>query len=165
MRLQIDGGTKLHHRHCRQFVRFFSNRFFTKECSKQISIKLQFVKRKRIRYNEPCAEVEWVDNPRQPRKFKVVIFVESKPSLRYIISSLAHEMVHVKQYVKNELVDLVSTNYNVSMYKNKKYNLNKTPYFDQPWEIEAYGRTPGLLLEYFERVKLARKVLKQPVDF
>lgn len=164
MRLQICGGSKLHQKHCRQFARLFSNKFFSKDLSKQISIKLKFEKRKRIKYNDLCAEVEWMDNPRQPRRFNVTIFVGQKPSLLYIITSLAHEMVHVKQYVKNELVDLVSTDFNVAVFKNKKYNLNKIPYFDQPWEIEAYGRTPGLTREYLESVKLAGKILKQPVD-
>jgi hypothetical protein len=165
MRLQICGASKNHQKHCRQFARLFSSKFFSKELSKQITIKLKFEKRKKIRYNDLCAEVEWMDNPRQPRKFNVTIFVESKPNLLYVVSSLAHELVHVKQYVKNELVDLVSTDFNVAIFKNKKYNLNKISYFDQPWEIEAFGRTPGLTREYFERVKIAGKILKQPVDF
>lgn len=158
MRLQIDGGTTLHQKHCRQFARLFSNKFFSKELSKQITIKLKFKKRKKIKYNDQCAEVEWMDNPRQPRMFNVTIFTESRPTLLYIITSLAHEMVHIKQYVKNELIDLASTDYNVTVFKNKKYNLNKTPYFDQPWEIEAYGRTPGLTREYFEKIKIAGRI-------
>jgi len=165
MRLKIHGGIQRHHKHCRQFVRFFANKFFTKDVSKQLKINILFLKRKRINLNEPYAEVEWVDNSRQPRKFKISIFYDSKPNLLYTIASLAHEMVHVKQYVKNELVDLVSTDFNVSVYKNKKYNLAKVNYHDQPWEIEAYGRTPGLIREYFNKVKLSKKLLKHPVDF
>jgi hypothetical protein len=74
-------------------------------------------------------------------------------------------MVHVKQFVKNELIDLPSTDFNVSVFKNKKYNLNRVAYFDQPWEIEAFGRERGLTREYLEKVKLAKKLLKRPVDF
>ncbi|NDA95740.1 MAG: hypothetical protein EBY03_06370 [Actinobacteria bacterium] len=164
MRLQIEGGTEVHRRHCRQFARFFSNRFFSKDLNKQILVKLKLTK-KDIGYDDDCAYVEWMDNNRQPRKFVINIYTTSNPSLRYIISTLAHEMVHVKQFVKNELIDLPSTNYNVSVFKNKKYNLNRVAYYDQPWEIEAFGRERGLTREYFEKVKLAKKLLKRPVDF
>lgn len=165
MKLQIEGGTKLHQKHCRQFVRFFSNRFFSKDLNKQISVKLKFVKKSLIAYEDDCANVEWMDNNRQPRKFVINIYTPPKVTLRYIISTLAHEMVHVKQFVKNELIDLPSTDYNVSVFKNKKYNINKVSYYDQPWEIEAYGRERGLTREYLEKVKLAKKLLKRPVDF
>ena len=124
MRLQIEGGSQLHRRHCRQFARFFSSRFFSKDLSKQISVKLKFIKKSHIAYEDDCACVEWMDNNRQPRKFVININVPPKVSLRYIISSLAHEMVHIKQFVKNELIDLPSTDYKISVFKNKKYNIN-----------------------------------------
>lgn len=165
MRLHIEGGTKAHQKHCRQFVRFFSNKFFTKELNKQITVKLKLIKKDVVLYEEECAEVEWIDNNRQPRKFVISIHVPKKVSLRYIIRTLAHEMVHVKQFVRNELIDLASTDYNVSVFKNKRYNINKVSYFDQPWEIEAYGREYGLTREYLEKMNLAKKLLKRPVDF
>lgn len=165
MRLQIRGGSIIHRKHCKQFARFFSNRFFSKDLSKQISVTLKFVKKNEVGYEDDCANVEWMDNNRQPRRFVINIYTPPKVSLRYIISTLAHEMVHVKQFVKNELIDLPSTDYNVSVFKNKKYNLNRVGYYDQPWEIEAYGRERGLTREYFEKVKLAKKLLKHPVDF
>lgn len=165
MRLQIEGGTEIHQRHCRQFARFFSNRFFSKTLNKQITIRLKIVRKPEIKYGDECGHVEWMDNNRQPRRFTICINTPPRVSLKYIISTLAHEMVHVKQFVKNELIDLPSTDFNVSVFKNKKYNLNRVAYFDQPWEIEAFGRERGLTREYLEKVKLAKKLLKRPVDF
>jgi len=166
MRLQINGGTETHQRHCRQFARFFCNRFFTKDLNKQIRVKLNLVKKPSLGYNEECAHVQWMDNNRYPRRFVINIFTPPKNvKLRYIISTLAHEMVHIKQFVKNELIDLPSTNFNVSVFKNKKYNLNRVSYYDQPWEIEAFGRERGLTKEYFEKVNLAKKLFGSPVDF
>lgn len=165
MRLQVEGGTEIHRRHCRQFVKFFSKRFFSADLSKQIRVRLKLVKKSFIDYDDECAQMEWVDNNRQPRRFTISINIPPKPSLKYIISTLAHEMVHVKQFAKNELVDLPSTNYSVTMFKNRKYNLSRIEYYDQPWEIEAFGRERGLMKEYFEKVKLAKKILKSPVDF
>lgn len=165
MRLQIYGGSNVHRKHCRQFAHFFCNRFFNKEQNKDIRITLKLIRKSHFSYSDECAYVEWLDNNRQPRKFIIKINTPPTPTLKYIISTLAHEMVHVKQFVKNELIDLPSTNFNVSVFKNKKYNLNRIEYYDQPWEIEAFGRERGLTREYLESVNLARKLLKSPVDF
>ena len=165
MRLQIDGGSKTHQRHCRQFIRFFSNRFFTKEVNKQIRVKLRFVKKPDIGYEDDCANVEWMDNNRQPRRFVISIYMPERVNLKNVISALAHEMVHIKQFVKNELIDLPSTNFRITVFKNKKYNISRVSYYDQPWEIEAYGRERSLTREYLERVNLAKKLLRYPVDF
>lgn len=56
-----------------------------------------------------------------------------------IYSVLAHEMVHVKQYVKNELVDFHSS---LVLWNGKL--MPSDMYWDAPWEIEAYGLQQGL---------------------
>ena len=45
------------------------------------------------------------------------------------LSTLAHELVHVKQFARGEL------NEGLTRWKNK--NHEKTEYWDQPWEKEA----------------------------
>lgn len=45
------------------------------------------------------------------------------------VSTLAHELVHVKQFARHEL------NESLTHWKNKNYS--KTEYWDQPWEKEA----------------------------
>ena len=59
-----------------------------------------------------------------------------------ILKTLAHEIVHVKQYVLGELrsrdVGL--------LYKGINHEaMNLMEYFELPYEIEAYGREKGLL--------------------
>lgn len=52
---------------------------------------------------------------------------------------LAHEMVHVKQFVKGQLVQKKGT----GNHPPKNYwmgKLNKKSYFERPWELEAFGR-------------------------
>jgi hypothetical protein len=52
-------------------------------------------------------------------------------TLKDFVTTLCHEMVHVKQYARNEMSD--------AGYRWKKKHINdKTPYFDLPWEKEAY---------------------------
>lgn len=159
MRLKIKGGNKRQHYHCRQFVRFFCKRFFNPDVVDDLNIQIVIKHCKKLSYNEDAASLEWLDNPRSPRKFVITMNVETKTNLNKLITYMAHEMVHVKQYIKNELVDLVSTDFELSVYKNKKYRTSM-PYWDQPWEIEAYGRERGLTIEYFERMGIAKRMLK-----
>jgi hypothetical protein len=69
-----------------------------------------------------------------PRKF--IIDINKDISKRMIISCLAHEIAHIKQYAKGELKDL-----NSGMSKfNQDYFEEDLDYHDQPWEIDAFGR-------------------------
>lgn len=44
---------------------------------------------------------------------------------------LAHEMVHIKQYLRNEICD------NLDRWKTKRFK-EEMDYLDQPWEKEAW---------------------------
>jgi hypothetical protein len=60
---------------------------------------------------------------------------------------LAHEMVHVKQYVSGVLVD--HGKYCSWQGKNyEEFEANSEEYFFSPWEVEAYGMQVGLYRMY-----------------
>ena len=69
--------------------------------------------------------------------------IDIKRSLRMrdMLITLAHEMVHVKQYVKGEMPEDITTG----------------DYWDRPHEIEAHGRETGLFIRWCEKERLARK--------
>lgn len=52
-------------------------------------------------------------------------------SLKDLVTTICHEMVHVKQYARKEMSD------NGFTWKRKKIS-DKTSYWDLPWEKEAY---------------------------
>ena len=58
---------------------------------------------------------------------------------------LAHEMVHVKQYVRKEL------DYRMNTWKSKPVDPDEIEYYDRPWEIEAFKLQKILLDKYEER--------------
>jgi len=63
---------------------------------------------------------------------------------------LAHEMVHVKQYVKGELEDF----HGYSMWKGQRFEdfaLGSEDYYFAPWEVEAYGYQVGLYETYLRK--------------
>lgn len=72
------------------------------------------------------------------------IELDKKQSSISIYSVLAHEMAHLKQYVTGELEDIRA---GVAMWYGKEIICD---YWDAPWEIDAYGRQPGLYARWQE---------------
>lgn len=59
------------------------------------------------------------------------------------LSTLAHEMVHVKQFAKGELDP------NMTRWKSNR-NVDHIDYWDQPWEKEARRLQNKLVLEFVD---------------
>ena len=73
------------------------------------------------------------------REFEIE--ANKKMGLRRLLETIAHEMVHVKQYARGELTE---THY---AWKGEPVDEN-TEYWDLPWEIEAHGRETGLFVRF-----------------
>lgn len=88
------------------------------------------------------------DGTRRSRYFTIQLRNAKSDEL---IQTLAHEMVHVKQHARNELVKDYGTargGYkleSVWMGKVWRPRAGEDCYFDSPWEVEAYGREVGLM--------------------
>jgi len=61
-----------------------------------------------------------------------------------LISTICHEMVHLKQYARRELRNVNGK----TMWKKKDHS--NTDYWDAPWEKEAYKLEKKLATECFE---------------
>jgi hypothetical protein len=107
-------------------------------------------------------------NPNKPREFKIIIdpyrievdkFGRTLTDTEWahsILKLLAHELVHVKQYVMGELKPAN----NGFVYKKTMYSPESLDeYFEQPFEIEAYGRERGLMNAFLLRWKEIEKEL------
>ena len=83
-----------------------------------------------------------------PRAF--LIEIKKGMDRKEILGSVAHELVHVKQFARRELVSFCP-------HKNPKYQGKEFKeslcYWDQPWEIEAFGREIGLVTRYEEHLQ------------
>ena len=79
-----------------------------------------------------------------PRELTVVL--DSSLNFVEILFTLAHEMVHAKQFVRGQYQCVRAKNGRYMKYwMGKKYNVE---YVNQPWEQEAYRRQ-GDLVEAF----------------
>jgi len=88
---------------------------------------------------------------------EVTIAVDSKLSIGRLLYTLAHEMVHAKQYMCGHYRAEPSRN-----GKHKRFWLGKqysVEYLKRPWEREAFRRENELVIALFEYV--AQKAKKQ----
>lgn len=83
-------------------------------------------------------------------RYEAEIFVMREGKISDMISTLAHEMVHVKQFVKDGL-DVAA-----AMYKGKQWTVSegKDHYRDSPWEIEAHDKEITLTNHYLRYVEI-----------
>ena len=64
-----------------------------------------------------------------------------------MLSTIVHEMIHVKQYARRELRNVNGR----TMWKKKDHS--NTDYFDAPWEKEAYKLEKPYSLECFAELE------------
>ena len=88
----------------------------------------------------------WDDDGYRPKEF--TINLDTTVNFRNLLINLAHEMVHVKQWAKNEMYEYMEPH--MVRFKGEKIHLNEVDYWDYPWEIEAYGRQLGLFIRFCE---------------
>ena len=145
MTISIQGGTKNQKKYARSMVKFCIKTLMPRMKTLDITVKLKNPKGA-MGY---CLELD--DN----RTFEIE--ADKKLRLRKLLETIAHEMVHVKQYARRELHPVHNT------WCGKTYNPEKVSYWDLPWEIEAHGREVGLFVRWAEQEKLGDKKWTQDV--
>ena len=87
------------------------------------------------------------DDLNRPREFMIELDASMRHSIGQILTWLAHEMVHLKQFVRGELFD-----YEIGQrvqWKSKTYKTSMD-YDRQPWERQAYAWEDKLYREFAE---------------
>ena len=125
---------------------FYGDRLLGKRMARNILLEIKLTKdlKKKEKAYGFCHVTD--DNLNRPREFSIELDTSMKFKFDQIITWLAHEMVHLKQFVRNELYDfeLGRTQWKSRIYKtNSNYN-------DQPWEKEAYRLEDKLYEEFAE---------------
>lgn len=110
----------------RQAIDFFATELFTPQMKRHIEVR---IRQRDLGVWHGFAMVEDYNVLNQPRSF--VIELHKNDSEEEKLKTLAHELVHVRQYARNELNDEMNT------WKGRKVDSDAIDYDDQPWEIEA----------------------------
>lgn len=89
----------------------------------------------------------------KPREFTIEVDSSTKHPVSQILTWIAHEFVHLKQFVKGELFD-----YEIGgvQWKTKKFKRTMN-YNDMPWEKEAYRLESKLFNEFDKHYDDRRK--------
>jgi hypothetical protein len=136
MKITIKGGSKLERTLVKSVSNFVRKTYFPRHRSVNINFDLT---RKDIDYAYHASCYSW-----SPRRFHIV--VHDIINIKDFIQVLIHEMVHVKQYVLGELNDKpVGDSFKIYW---KKEDHTDTPYYKQPWEIEAYQLQKDLYVKF-----------------
>ena len=145
MTIRITGGTKNQKKYARSMVKFCIKTLMPRMKTLDITIKL----------TNPNGAMGYCLELDNNRTFEIE--ADKKLRLRKLLETIAHEMVHVKQYARRELHPVNET------WCGKTYNPKTTDYWDLPWEIEAHGREVGLFVRWAEKYKLGNKKWTQDV--
>ena len=139
MFIEVVGGSKSQKKHTQKMVEFCASILMPRLHNLDITVNL----------TKPKGAMGYCLELDDKRTFELEI--DRTQPLRQLLETVAHEMVHVKQYARREL------NPNKEVWMGKTYNPAKTSYWDLPWEIEAHGREVGLFIRYCEKYKLAKQ--------
>lgn len=128
---------------------YFGTFLFSSRIVKNIDINL--IVRSNMREHGLCGVVDY-NSINRARSFEIEL--RKKRSIRSMVQTLAHEMVHAKQYAHNEMNEMDST------WKGKRVNVRRLNYVDWPWEVEAFGMEVILLKSFEEESKIDFKKLE-----
>jgi hypothetical protein len=120
---------------------FFAQELMTPKMLENISVSIKFDKN--LNAFGYAGILDYNDS-NKPREFEI----ELHPGIgaHDILETLAHEMVHVKQYAYSDL------NEACTRWRGKK--VENMDYYDEPWEIEANGISFSLLQKFAAKEKL-----------
>ena len=132
-------------------VHFYAEYLMSERLLRNINIEI-ILEPDLIRNEKDQAYCVNISETSAAREFE--ISVDAGLGKRALLLALAHEMVHVKQYAQGELK--YNRRERLHRFQGKKYHPLYL-YWEQPWEIEAFGRELGLYSMFKQSQKGKRK--------
>jgi len=153
--ITVRGGSARQRMWVTSITEFCVQKFMPRINNLDISVHLKDLKG--TAYGYCLALTEDGERADRPRTFEIEVHKNMR--LRKLLETVAHEMVHVKQYARSELYQ------GVRIAKHRwqgKWMSNNLSYWDTPWEIEAHGREAGLFVQWAEKERIGH--LKWTLD-
>ncbi len=107
-------------------AKFYGRELLSKQLYKHIHLEINLVSS--IPDLGSCC-ITYFNDWYKAREFEIEL--RRRKSTKSILQTLAHELVHLKQFAKGELND------EHTKWKGKKIDTEFINYFDLPWEVEA----------------------------
>jgi hypothetical protein len=136
----------------RKAAHFYGSCLISNRLSRNVYVTIKFKKNlfKKEDFYGVCDALDL----NRPRDFDIEI--DADLTFKQTLSVLAHELVHVKQYVTGQLKD-----YNTSKkikwkgnihFSEHGYGIIDTTYWDAPWEKEAYRLEKTLTRKFMKHL-------------
>ena len=122
--VEVNGGNKTQREICHKVVAHMIGQLLPRFRTLNIAVNLVTIKSDAIGF---CMMQE------TNRDFEIEL--DKKLGIKKMVQALCHEMVHVKQYARNEMNDGIVKGR--ARWKSKYIKMD-TNYWDLPWEKEAY---------------------------
>ena len=121
----VEGGNKTQREICEKVVHYMIGQLMPRMRTLDIDVQLKNLTGDAVGF---CMMEE---NNRQ-----FTIEADRKMGIKDLVTTICHEMIHVKQYVRKEMTDNLVEG-GQATWRGRKVNPN-TKYYDLPWEKEAY---------------------------
>ena len=141
--IRISGPMSIDMKHMFQrAIEYYSNELMNPQLVHNIRIHMKYG---RMLEKGNAGECEIVGESLTPRKFKIGI--NPSKDREDVFKTLAHEMVHVKQYAYKELKYQIRS-LDKMIWKGRYVNEDKVKYERLPWEKEAFTKEDILFMNF-----------------
>lgn len=152
MQIYTKGSTRKTQKIVKDLTRFCAEMLMSKRLADSLLIRIEFINDLDNQYDGDC---EYVDEESRPKEF--LIRVNDSLKLSKKLRTICHEMVHVKQYATGEM-KYMSRPARFTKFQGMLYP-DELEYWDSPWEIEAFGREPGLYTRWIDQRGYAKNII------
>lgn len=135
--IAIIGGTRKKRDLADRVASFAKNKLFPK--TERVILDISLVAR--LTEKEGCMG----DCVADQESRECIIRIDSLLEEIEFVTTILHEMVHVKQYLKGELKD---KGHFITFWKKQKFD-RRTEFAEKPWEVEAYMMEEILTEEFY----------------
>lgn len=146
LRLTVDNVSKEKRKRIQTAIKWMLPALIGSRLTKNIDLHVRFVPN----LGDCVGDCDWIDNNANPRQF--LIRVSSSQSERQQLITLAHELVHLKQFVTNEMFDYAGVG-ELTRWKQRVIDPNRIAYRNLPWEKDAMKMQGVLVKEYLAWLK------------
>lgn len=129
---------------CKEAVKWYGRQLLGRRLYHNVDIEVEF--NNTDLEEDVYAYCDWNDSNYKARDFTITI--RRDLGKKQMLLALAHEMVHVKQYAKGELYDLLRTR--KCKWRGEIFESQDVSYWNLPWEKEAHSEEKRLYQEFLQ---------------
>lgn len=145
----VKGRTKHTKKEIKLATEYLCDVIFKPRLSRNIYVEVRLIKDK-LRKECAMADINCTDQPRNSRMFDLEI--DNNLSYKSTICSIAHELIHARQFARGELSATFYPPY--LRFKGEIINETQTRYYELPYEFEPHAREDDLFYQWLAHKKI-----------